>query len=916
MRISRVPTTALALLALSAAGAAPQIGSSTANPTTGATDSGSSGATGSTGTSGATGLTGDCGTTGDAGGATDPDCSAASTGSTGTTDVAGATGSTGSTGNTGTSGSTGTSGPTGTSGSSGSSGSSGGTGLTGITSVTGPTAPGAVIGTTGTTGVTAAVGATSATGATGVTGIVAGGGSKPTVTSITQQPTSGNTPYYPATHTNGGSDAGGATALSPSLFSQTNPLSGVLPGSVFDPFLNAAIGTDVPQFFVTHFDVPPFLLPIYQSAGAAYGVPWEILAAINEVETNFGNDLNVSSAGAIGWMQFIPSTWKRYGVDATGSDVADPYNAADAIFAAARYLAAAGASQNLPGAIFAYNHSSAYVQSVLLRAELLSGVPTTLVNSVSELAEGHYPIQLRYHARYRALNQPTGDSSIDGGAAPATPKGDAPDPTAVRATVSAKTPSQPAAAIYAEAHAAVVAVQDGTIVAIGHNDTLGRFIRLKDSFGDIYTYGGLASVSAYFPTPKPAKVSATESLATPSDLATGPSPTAAASAGHQVAAGLAASAAAAITAADLSGDAAHASAVQSSAAASAVSTLDLRSAPSPTSLLFPLTATTAAVSHTHVLRPSVERALVDRYFTTAFGLSREQLAVKPLRVGSHVRAGTILGRLGAGVGRTEPHLIFELRPAGVDQALIDPRPFLDAWTQYETLELHQQSQREALFGPDLQSADAGGSLLESQIDLERTILGNSHIVISVCERRAIADGSVDRRVLATIEFLVQSGLDPTIGGAQCEPTGKSATKASASSTDDSVTITAINGVPVAGNQGSGTSTDAVIRELLTLSGGYAPASIGSLESIAGSTIAVANPSDAGQIVVSFTPSPVPVALASSAAVTGGFTLGTTRWSELDSSLEQISEPRVPTVVSSTALRISSLRAAARRSSTH
>jgi hypothetical protein len=898
MRISRVPTTALALLALSAAGAAPQIGSSTANPTGSTADSGTVGATGDTGTTGATGVTDDCGATGDAGGATDPNCPTDATSSaTGSTD---ATGSTGATASSGTTGTTGTSSAT---------GSTGPSGLTGTTGVTPPAV--ATGGVTGSTGVTAVTGATSAIGTTGAAGSV------PVVTSFTPQPTTGGAPFYPSASATGGSDAGGATAPAPGLFSQANPLSGVLPGSVFDPFLDAAIGTDVPEFFVTHFDVPPFLLPIYQSAAAAYGVPWEVLAAINEVETNFGTDLNVSSAGAIGWMQFIPSTWKRYGVDATGSDVADPYNAADAIFAAARYLAAAGASHNLPGAIFAYNHSSAYVQAVLLRAELLTGLPTTLVNSVSELAEGHYPIQLSYHPRYRPLDQ-AGGAFVTGGTTEAAPRGDAPDPTAVRATVSAKVATrQPAAAIYAQADAAIVAVQDGTIIAIGHNHQLGRFIRLKDSFGDIYTYGGLGSVAAYYPSPKPSELSTTESLATPTELATGPSPSAPASAGHQVAAGLAASAAAAITAADLRGNGAQSSAsdAQSSAdVAEAIATLNLRSAPSPSSLLFSLASPPAPRAST--LRASVERSLVNRYYTAAFGLRRDQLTVHPMRVGANVLAGTILGRLGTGAGSSEPHLVFELRPAGVAQALIDPRPFLDAWTQFETLELHQQADSQALFGPDLQSADAGGSLLESQIDLERTILGDSHVVLTVCERRAIAGGNVDRRVLATLEFLVQSGLDPTVSGAQCEPTGKPAAKTSVASSGDSVTITAINGVPVAGHQGSGTSADALIRELLTLPAGYTPASIASLESVPASTVTVVDPSDAGQIVVSFTRTPVPVALASTAAFTGGFTLSATRWTELDSNLEQIFEPRVPTVISATALRLSRHQAAARRTSTH
>ncbi len=74
----------------------------------------------------------------------------------------------------------------------------------------------------------------------------------------------------------------------------------------------------VPNFFIDKFRIPPFLLPIYQAAGIEYGVRWEILAAINEIETDYGRNLNVSSAGALGWMQFMPATWKAYGVDANG----------------------------------------------------------------------------------------------------------------------------------------------------------------------------------------------------------------------------------------------------------------------------------------------------------------------------------------------------------------------------------------------------------------------------------------------------------------------------------------------------------------------------------------------------------------------------------------------------------------------
>ena len=106
-------------------------------------------------------------------------------------------------------------------------------------------------------------------------------------------------------------------------------------------------------------------------------MPWQILAGINEIETDYGRNLSVSSAGAVGWMQFLPSTWKTWGLDANGDGVADPYNPVDAIFAAARYLHAAGASKNISQAIFAYNHASWYVQSVLLRAKLVGGCRTS-----------------------------------------------------------------------------------------------------------------------------------------------------------------------------------------------------------------------------------------------------------------------------------------------------------------------------------------------------------------------------------------------------------------------------------------------------------------------------------------------------------------------------------------------------------
>ncbi len=133
----------------------------------------------------------------------------------------------------------------------------------------------------------------------------------------------------------------------------------------------------IPSSSCASSGVPPVLIPIYQRAAATYELGPQgaaVLAGINEIETAFGTNLNVSSAGAMGWMQFIPSSWDAYGVNANGDGVADPYNPEDAIFAAASYLSAAGMPEDTYGAIFAYNHADWYVAEVLANAACYGGI--------------------------------------------------------------------------------------------------------------------------------------------------------------------------------------------------------------------------------------------------------------------------------------------------------------------------------------------------------------------------------------------------------------------------------------------------------------------------------------------------------------------------------------------------------------
>jgi murein DD-endopeptidase MepM/ murein hydrolase activator NlpD len=142
---------------------------------------------------------------------------------------------------------------------------------------------------------------------------------------------------------------------------------------------------------------------LWQRAGAAYGIPWNVLAAINKIESNFGENMGPSSAGAIGWMQFMPSTWLRWGVDADGDGTADPWNATDAVFAAARYLAAAGGQTDISGAVFSYNHADWYVQEVLDLARVYGSGTIAQTRDLQRLQQALAKARKRVVAASRVL---------------------------------------------------------------------------------------------------------------------------------------------------------------------------------------------------------------------------------------------------------------------------------------------------------------------------------------------------------------------------------------------------------------------------------------------------------------------------------------------------------------------------------
>ena len=124
--------------------------------------------------------------------------------------------------------------------------------------------------------------------------------------------------------------------------------------------------------------IPPGYLALYEQAGLASGLPWQLLAGVGKVECDHGQSPDpacshegvTNSAGAGGPMQFLASTWQLYGLDADGDGKADRWDPVDAVFSAANYLRAAGAPNDIPAALYAYNHSRAYVEQVLAWADL------------------------------------------------------------------------------------------------------------------------------------------------------------------------------------------------------------------------------------------------------------------------------------------------------------------------------------------------------------------------------------------------------------------------------------------------------------------------------------------------------------------------------------------------------------------
>ena len=578
----------------------------------------------------------------------------------------------------------------------------------------------------------------------------------------------------------------------------------------------------VPNFMIDQFSIPPFLLPIYQACGTQYGIPWQVLASINRIETAFGTNLNVSTAGALGWMQFMPSTWEAYGVDANNDGRKDPYNPVDAICAAARYLNAAGGEDDLRTAIFAYNHADWYVDEVLLYAKQYGNLPDDLVGSLTGLTEGaRFPVAA--DSRY------ADDISEREAAERSAPrKGVAGN---VADVVSAS-PTRRGINIYSKEGAPVVAVNDGIIREIGENDKLGKYIVLQDSYGNRFTYAELGKVSEVYPVPKEQKLTADDfKLVSPG--------------GDDKPSEPASDSSRADDDADqkLVAETQHSEPTdEEEADAGPLNTEDLRER----LYAFPERPENASRAD---LSGQLDELLATRFpgyesFKSYLGgvmkFDSKTMEMEALREGSKVVAGTVLGRIGD-EGESASHVNFAIRPAGRGAPKVDPKPILDGWKLLEATAIYRAAGKNPFEGS---GATVGQTLLMSKEQLERRVLADPRLEIYECGRQDIQSGQIDRRILAMLEYLAERGFRLTITSLKCgHSTYTSSGNVSQHSIGGAVDIAAINGQSILGNQGPGTLSYALVQDVLALQGTMAPDQVISLMDFGGPSFAMADHDD-------------------------------------------------------------------------
>jgi hypothetical protein len=515
---------------------------------------------------------------------------------------------------------------------------------------------------------------------------------------------------------------------------------------------------------------------------------------------------------------------------------------------------------------------------------MIAGVPADLVGSLTGLTEGHFPVYAR--ARYA-------DDLAEKDAIKRVKRG------ANAANIVSGDETRKGIDVFARRGAPVVAVNDGVVKKIGVSKRIGRYVVLQDVYGNQYTYGNLGRVSRLYPIPKSdlgkLKTTAKAIQANSQQKRSDPKPTAPASAGRQVSAPTPAKAAR--------------QRVAAKAKKSRVAAAD------------PQPAVTQAVERerlfAHPTRPEakksggLEQVLLARAkrgaYATFDNVSSRPLRFDPKRMrlarlkkGSHVVGGTVLGRIGAPSSTKASHIYFQIRPAGKGAPFIDPKPILDGWKLLEATAIYRASGRNALYDPDgSDNLSIGQVMLLPKAQLERRVLSDPRVEIYDGGREDIRTGQIDRRVLATLEYLAESGFRPTVS---CLKSGHSLLTSSGNisehSSGNAVDIGAVNGISILGHQDPGGIADQVVHRLMLLQGTMQPHQIISLLDYGANTYAMGDHAD--HIHVGFKPlfgTNEKLGMQALAVLKPG------QWDNLVSRLAKIDNPVVPTKPSKYAIKV-------------
>ncbi|MCB0870478.1 MAG: lytic murein transglycosylase [Solirubrobacterales bacterium] len=758
--------------------------------------------------------------------------------------------------------------------------------------------------------------------------------------------TGGATPG--GTGVTGTTDPGGSTTeeitpdgSSPDFVEEDPSLTGGAgPGASLDDPMESDV-LSVPNFVIDQFEIPPFLLPIYQACGSQYGVPWYVLASINRNETSFGTNVATSSAGANGWMAFMPASWAEWGVDANGDKIRDPYNPVDAICSAANYLDFFGYEESPYDAIFAYNHADWYVQKILHYAKIYSQIPQEMISALTGLTEG---------ARFPVASA---DANYEGQVSTEAAKKDGTAAQDIESSADRSTIS-----ISASGGSPVIAVNDGMVVDI--NQDTGTVV-LEDAYGNRYSYAGLGSVSTVYPVPQPKQTSSL--VADESDLghaaedADESTPDADAEMGEAKAAdqprspdqaetgsnpqvedeasapptekekenisevlvdpNAAAAAATDAATADQPEDPAVEAADERRDAQEEINQVSDETSNNTENVRGRVYASPLRPSNQH--RASTDGQSLQNVVSEAGGtgiegkpgdyliydgskagiyrFDPETTDLHELEKGSHVIAGTVLGRLAE---TPVASVSFSIKPGGENTPQIDPKPFLDGWKLLAETNIYSARGKDR-FSSRL---GVGGILLLSKSALQKRVLNDQGVEFTQqCDRDYIASGSIDRRILATIEFFTAHGYSLLITSMLCGRESSITTSGNVSNhtRGSAIDIAAINGeVVTPGTQGPGSLTDQLARLALTLQGTMAPDEVISLlDYPQPAGFAMGDHGD--HLHVGFSP----MAGADQPGGSIASTLGAEQWEKLTERLGQITNPEVPTTPSDDSLPVES-----------